>query len=63
MTLYDINLLLRPFVALVCLGVGFSATGVDLVKVFHLNQFRKPFKYIAGIAGALALAEWLMALS
>jgi len=63
MTLHDINLLLRPFVALVCLGVGLSAMGVDLIKTFHLNQLRNPFKYVAGIAGALALVEWLMALS
>lgn len=63
MELYDINLLLRPFVALVCLGVGLSAMGVDLVKTLHMNKLRKPFKLVAGVAGALALVEWLMTLS
>lgn len=63
MALHDINLLLQPFVALVCLGVGLSAMGIDVVKALHLNQLRNIFKCVAGVAGALALVEWLMALS
>lgn len=63
MTLLEVNTMLRPFVALVCLGVGFSALNVDLVKVFHLNSLRILFKYIAGIAGGLSLVGWLMSLT
>lgn len=63
MTLHDINLILRPLMAIICLGVGFGAMGVDVLKTCSLNQLQKPFKLIAGLAGALALIEWAMSLS
>jgi len=53
----------RIVCALVSLGVGLDAAGIDVLKALNLGGLRIFMQYLALASGALLLASWFMNLS
>lgn len=53
----------RMICALVALGVGLDAAGIDVLKALNLAGLRIFMQYLALAAGAFLLASWFMNLS
>ena len=49
-----------PATAVVALGIGLAAFGVDVLKVLQLGSLRKILQFLSGALGLVSLVSWFM---